>query len=236
MENKKDKFANIVSQTIVKYDEFRCDPVITDSWNPLNSNIIDYHCRQLESLGSLLSDHPIDKWDCLDFGCGSGRLIRDLIEFGVQPTAVKGIEIEQSLIDTAYHYLPRDIFYKFDGLKIPFPNESFNLVCQSTVLSSIKDEDFRHHLCDELLRVTKKGGYIFWWDKITTVDFVGNQSLEIEKLFKNSKIRKIDIRRKPLPGENIRKLKGLGSLIGLLTNRLSFYPITHLAALIGPKQ
>ena len=231
---KKDHYHLIVEKTKKLYDGFRDDPKIISSWSPLEPNIIDYHCRQLECFGELLKNLQLSSFKVLDFGCGSGRLIRDLIEFGVKTDSIKGLEIEQKLIDLAYSFLPINIYHKFNGIEIPFSDSTFDMVCQSTVFSSIADDDFQHHLAQELLRVTKAGGYILWWDKISTTDFADQKPLKLNSLFKYQNIKKIKIGRKNLPSQNIRKLKGLGTIIGKIADFLLYFRASHVAALIGP--
>jgi SAM-dependent methyltransferase len=225
---------NIVKTIINQYDKFLNDPNVIESWSPLNPNIIDYHCRQLECLGLFLRNKPIAEWKILDFGCGEGRLIRDLIEFGANPELIKGVDIIQDFLAVAYHRLPLDIYVLYDGIILPFDDNTFDLVCQSTVFSSVPDVEFRRHLARELDRVLMHNGYLFWWDKIKTVDFAANDRLDPRDLFLwNSEI--IPVRRKLLPGNSIRKLKGLGTIVGTIANLLTYYPVTHLAALLGPK-
>lgn len=231
---KKNNYPLIVENTKKLYDNLRCDPKIISSWSPLEPNIIDYHCRQLECFGELLENLQLNSFKVLDFGCGSGRLIRDLIEFGVKTDSIRGLEIDQKLIDQAFNFLPIDIYHKFNGIEIPFSDSTFDMVCQSTVFSSIADDNFRHHLAQELLRVTKKEGYILWWDKLNTTDFAGQESLKLDELFKDQNIKKIETGRKPLPSKNIRKLKGFGTIIGKLADFFLYFRVSHVAALIGP--
>jgi len=48
--------------------------------------------------------------------------------------------------------------------QLPFPDRSFDLVCQFTLMTSILEPGMRHKIASEMLRVLKPGGYILWYD------------------------------------------------------------------------
>jgi ubiquinone/menaquinone biosynthesis C-methylase UbiE len=51
-----------------------------------------------------------------------------------------------------------------DATRLPWPDRSFDIVLQSTVLSSILDPAVRARIAEEMLRVTRPGGLILSYD------------------------------------------------------------------------
>ena len=86
----------------------------------------------------------------LDLGCGGGR--KYLTQFG----RVVGIDISlQSLKKAKKVY---DMVVQADILKLPFHNETFDLVVSTDVIGHIPIKN-KDKLISEIYRVTKKGGY-----------------------------------------------------------------------------
>ncbi|MBN2311120.1 MAG: methyltransferase domain-containing protein [Candidatus Hydrogenedentes bacterium] len=83
----------------------------------------------------------------LDAGCGSGRIIADL------PNAV-GVDIRHDKLRFMRRLNSR--LAQANGLKLPFPDETFDCVISSEVIEHIPEEDGR--FIDELTRVLKPGG------------------------------------------------------------------------------
>ena len=96
----------------------------------------------------------------LDFGCGDGNssvYIRKHF-----PNAVtKGIDVSQKSIDEANtKQLPNAHFVAFDGVKIPFEDEQFDVVFTSMVFHHIEHK-LHGGVLDEIYRVLKKGGRFY---------------------------------------------------------------------------
>jgi ubiquinone/menaquinone biosynthesis C-methylase UbiE len=51
-----------------------------------------------------------------------------------------------------------------DATELTFQDESFDLVIQSTVFSSILDESFRKRLAARMWRLARPGGGVLWYD------------------------------------------------------------------------
>jgi len=227
-------FSNTVDIINETYDQFLASADVQKSWNAVNATIIDYHCRQLECLGVFLELKELFNWRILDFGCGTGRLAGDLVEFGANPELIVGVDIRVSFLEQAYRRFPNNVWVLYDGIDLPFKNESFDLVCQSTVFSSIPDNGFRIYLAKELERVTAANGYLFWWDKVVTCEHTDGVPL-FPQDFLSWPSEIVYVRRKQLPSTSIRNLRGVGRLIGSIVDRITRYPVTHLAAFLGPK-
>src|SRR6267143_7056243 len=73
----------------------RLEPPGTDAWNPLHNDVEFWHrVRLFIALGWALRQIPISiqKLKVLDVGCGVGRSTRTLLEFGVMPENILGID------------------------------------------------------------------------------------------------------------------------------------------------
>jgi len=51
-----------------------------------------------------------------------------------------------------------------NAVKLPWPNQTFDIVYQGLVFSSILVTEMRRRVASEMLRVVKKSGVILWYD------------------------------------------------------------------------
>lgn len=129
----------------------------------------------------------------LDVGCGSGYWLRDFVKWGASPSNLTGVELLVDRISSAAHLCPSEVtLQRMNGATLEFPDESFDLVLQSVVFTSVLDEKMRHRMAEEMIRVVKKTGFIIWYDFF--VDNPWNQNVrgvrkaEIARLFPNCSI------------------------------------------------
>jgi SAM-dependent methyltransferase len=108
---------------------------------------------------------PLGGRRVLDVGCGSGGLLRLLEQLGGPATFV-GVDLGAERLASARALAPHHGFARADGARLPFPDRSFGLVCQSTVLSSILDAGTRRRVAAEMARVLRPGGALLWYDFI----------------------------------------------------------------------
>ncbi|MBX3236607.1 MAG: class I SAM-dependent methyltransferase [Nitrospiraceae bacterium] len=101
----------------------------------------------------------------LEVGCGSGVWIRDLVRWGANPGNITGVELLPERAATAQRLSPAGVcIHCGDARTLMFPDESFDLVIQSTVFTSILDPLAQIQLAKEMLRVLKQDGIILWYD------------------------------------------------------------------------
>ena len=143
-------------------------------WNDWKTNI--YHPRhplgnlQHEDNHNLLCDAlnqldmDLSNLKILDVGCGYGYWLRYLVEFGASPENLVGIDLSAHRIEVAKQKNPAICWREHNIAALPFPRESFDIVMQSVVFSSILDAEMRTSCAAEMYRVTKAGGMIFWKD------------------------------------------------------------------------
>lgn len=100
----------------------------------------------------------------LDVGCGEGAWLRFLLELGAKPNSLHGIDLSESRIETAKQINPSINLEESKGDNLPFSSGIFDIVLQVVVFSSITEIELARILLDEMVRVTRPGGYIFWID------------------------------------------------------------------------
>ena len=169
----------------------------------------------------------------LDVGCGSGRSSRLLVDLGIKPSNLLGIDFRESAIRYARQMNPAIRFRHILGLE-DWPTESFDLAVQSVVFSSIPSVSLRRQTAALMDRSVGKTGYILWWDSLRAHDFAGGDGLEPAEFFENRKLisaRKVALR--PDVAECIRPFRGLGRWLSLSLDKFTYRP-SHCIALFGP--
>jgi SAM-dependent methyltransferase len=129
----------------------------------------------------------------LEVGCGSGHWLREFIKWGVSPTDVTGIDLRTDAISIASDLCSPGVTVQCSsGSALDFQDESFDLVLQSMVFTSVLDERMRQQMAQEMIRVVKKTGLIIWYDFFVdnpwNRDVRGVRKAEIRRLFPNCHI------------------------------------------------
>jgi ubiquinone/menaquinone biosynthesis C-methylase UbiE len=100
----------------------------------------------------------------LDVGCGGGRDLAHWLSCGWPADRLAGVDVVPDRVERARMSCPGvDIRLGAAG-PLPFPDAGFDVVCASTVLSSILDDGVRRALCAEMLRVVRPGGLLLVYD------------------------------------------------------------------------
>ena len=120
--------------------------------------------RDKKYLSVLINNKNFSKRnEILDFGCGEGFIMDQLVNWGVDRDQLTGVDVSEKRIKKAKS--------RFDSLKflhindkIPFSDDKFTLIVISTVFSSITGYSNRVFWAQEIDRVLKKGGAIIFYD------------------------------------------------------------------------
>ncbi len=110
----------------------------------------------------MLSENKSQNTVLLDFGCGDGNSSQYLLKYLV-PDSYYGIDISFESIKVAQKLnLEHCHFQHFDGERIPFDDDTFDIVFMANVLHHVESE-YHIQIIRECYRVLKKGGrlYIF---------------------------------------------------------------------------
>jgi SAM-dependent methyltransferase len=124
----------------------------------------------------------------LDVGCGAGFWIRDLIRWGADPRHITGVDLLEQRVEEARCLSPEGVtIHCRNAATLAFPDESFDLIIQSTVFTSILNQDVQQRLAYEMVRVLRPNGLILWYDfhmnNPRNPDVRGVTAREIHRLF-----------------------------------------------------
>lgn len=129
----------------------------------------------------------------LEVGCGQGQWLREFIKWGAAPENMTGIDLLPDRVKKARQLCPQGVEIQCgNAARLAFRNDSFDLVLQFTVFSSILDLHMKEVLASEMLRVLKEGGLILWYDihinNPWNPDVRGIRKPEIAQLFPGCRI------------------------------------------------
>ena len=126
---------------------------------------------------------PLQDKRLLVIGCGGGGNILQLIRLGFKPENIVGSELLEDRAEKARYLLPASTeIITGDATKLNLKQNSFDIVFQSTVFSSILDDDFQRELAERMWSFVKSNGGVLWYD------FVFNNP-------KNPDVKGVSIRR-----------------------------------------
>ncbi len=100
----------------------------------------------------------------LDVGCGNGASLLQFIRMGFDPARLTGIDTNGERIDQAKRLLPGVTFRIESAERLPFADETFDLVFESTMLGTLDSRALLDNIAQEMLRVTRRGGYLMLAD------------------------------------------------------------------------
>lgn len=130
-----------------------------DLYSPFNlANLFTLQQRQRNVLNLLRRNgfYPLKDHRILELGCGSGGVLLEFLTYGADSTRLPGTDLLPDRIVEAHVNLPHLPLICADGQTLPYTRESFDLVLQYTVFSSILDHTVKTNLAREMLRVLRK--------------------------------------------------------------------------------
>lgn len=108
---------------------------------------------------------PLSDKRLLDVGCGTAGDLLALVRLGFDPDNLVGFELLDHLVQRARHRLPPSVRIECgDALALPAQAASFDVVMQSTVFTSLLDDDFQRRLAQRMWELAKPGGGVLWFD------------------------------------------------------------------------
>jgi SAM-dependent methyltransferase len=131
--------------------------------------------------------HPLGDRRILDVGCGEGEALRQFLQWGAKPERLAGIELRPEAVAKAAYLNPNLEVRCGAAEELPWPDASFDLVCQHTLFTSVLNRTTRQRIAAEMRRVLKPGGAVLWYDFFYNVpwnpDVRGITRGEIASLF-----------------------------------------------------
>jgi SAM-dependent methyltransferase len=132
-----------------------------DRWASSNPGNREIHLERDAVLTSLTRRAlPARPLRVLDLGCGSLSILPASIVVDLRI----GVDLlVQRLIDlrSAGNETPT---VNGDGAHLPFPDDTFDLVVLSTMMTSVLDDGVRRSVATEVVRTLRVGGAVLWYD------------------------------------------------------------------------
>ncbi len=100
----------------------------------------------------------------LEVGCGGGQWLAEFQEFGLNVANLAGIELDKKRAEKAAERIIGADIRHGNAASLPWNDGSFDIVFQSTVFTSILDDETRKEAAGEMKRVCRSGGFILWYD------------------------------------------------------------------------
>lgn len=138
---------------------------------------------------------PLATRRILEVGCGAGTNLQDLLRLGATPENLYGNELLEERCAQARRILPAAVhLLPGDACSLDLEPDSFDVVLQSTVFTSILDEVFQERLAQLMWRWAKPGGGVLWYDFVydnpSNPDVRGVPLRRVRALFPFGKIKK----------------------------------------------
>jgi SAM-dependent methyltransferase len=171
-------------QVISDYESL--EPEGKDTWNPITIDVqLGYRLALLYGLGRAFraSGCDLSKLNVVDIGCGNGRSTRSYLQFGLQPSQLCGLDFRTGAISVARQMHPSIRYDVQEDSRLPFKDQSVGWVSLCMVVSSIRASGDRKALAQEIQRVLKPGGFLFYIDHLYGSESVGWDRLDPDAIF-----------------------------------------------------
>lgn len=146
--------------------------LVSDRYSYLNPDVwqtVHERQRAMLKLFARLDWRELSTRRVLEVGCGSGGNLLELLRMGFAPRNLAGIELLPDRFAQAMQALPSGVMLmQGDAALVKLPDESEDIVLQSTVFSSLLDAPFQWRLAQLMWRWVRPGGGVLWYD--LTVD------------------------------------------------------------------
>lgn len=140
----------------------------TSRYSMLNPDVwqtLQERQRAMLQLFTRLGWDDLSQRRVLEVGCGTGGNLLELLRLGFAPRNLAGIELLPERYAQAMQTLPASvILMQGDALSAKLPDESEDIVLQSTVFSSLLDGPFQWKLAQAMWRWVRPGGGVLWYD------------------------------------------------------------------------
>lgn len=135
------------------------------SWDK-QANLLMHQQTQRGCIDALCqaSLFPLNGRRVADIGCGPGTWLLEFLQWGAAPADLAGIDLISERVDAARRRIPGADLRVGSAAQLPWPDETFDVVSQIVVFTSIRDAALKGAVAREMLRVLKPAGGILWFD------------------------------------------------------------------------
>src|SRR5262249_36743001 len=160
--------ANAEAQRICEAYDRRSKTIPRTRYSPfLPANVLLQHEleRRLLKVIGRRTQHELAGKRILEIGCGTGRWLRQFIQWGANPGDLAGVDLLPDRIAQARHLCPNGVDLQCrEASHLAFANDSFDIVFQSMAFTSILDAQMKASVAREMVRVVRQQGFILWYD------------------------------------------------------------------------
>ncbi|MFH1731248.1 MAG: class I SAM-dependent methyltransferase [Planctomycetota bacterium] len=206
-----------------------CFASLYDPTGPAVSRIIEERQRTIAGIFRRAGLVPVRDKRVLEIGCGKGTNLLHLLIQGFRPENLVGNELIEERAREARHLLPAATeVITGDACELDLPDESFDIVLQSTVFTSILDDEFQKRLADRMWALVKPGGGVLWYDFVYSnprnPDVRGVPLRRVRELFPDGKVKRWRVTLAP---PIARRVVGIHPALYTLFNAMPFLR-THI--------
>ncbi|MBM4334546.1 MAG: class I SAM-dependent methyltransferase [Deltaproteobacteria bacterium] len=184
-----------LSAVAERYDR-RKSREIADRYDPLDASVwLARQERERALIGWIHASGlaPVRERTLLEIGCGTGGNLLALLQLGFRPDHLVGNELLEERVALARERLPAATRVLVgDAASLELGAERFDVVFQSTVFSSILDDEFQARLARRMWTLAKPGGQVLWydftWDNPRNPDVRGVSIARIRELFPDGEL------------------------------------------------
>ncbi len=202
------------------------------------SNLLRFTQRMRELAKVLISEGVtnLEKSSILEIGCGSRPWLLDFLYLGAQANRLSGLDLSKQSVAKASDKLAGADLRVGNAADLPWPENHFDLVLQSTVFTSILNKTLQERIAQEMLRVLKPDGFILWYDfrynNPKNPNVRGVTAEQIHSLFAECQIR---LRKVTLAPPIARPLVPVSWVVCLILEKVPFLR-THYLGVIRRKR
>ena len=156
----------------------------------VNKEVLFQFLARKKCFISSIAEIGIDKKNSriADIGCGSCTDLMNLVSMGFNQNNLYGIDINKVDIDFGKKNFPLLKLTNQNAENLSFEDNFFDLVYESTMFVQLNDEEISERISNEMLRVTKKNGFLIIFDwrygKINDKRFLSCNKKRVKKMFK----------------------------------------------------
>lgn len=202
--------------------------------NPYNLFFYFQRYKNLINIFSSQKLQPLEELKICEIGFGSAQILVDFINWGILPENIYGIEINHDRFLCGKKKIPTAQLIKGSADNLPWENNSFDIVIQATLFTSLLDKKNRLKAACEMIRVLKSEGFIIWYDFIYNnpwnKNVIGMNRKEISRLFPKADIT---LKRVTLFPQLGRIISPISISLSYFLENLPFF-CTHYIGVIEP--